>query len=86
MKKYATGLVAVLFALSASAFTKANEKIVDEYYLDAEGRMQPLTERGYCDPIGTFCKYQLKEGAIANEEPENYEPLSGENQHWVPLP
>lgn len=83
MKKYATGLVAVLFALSASAFTSA--KTIDEYYLDpVSGQMILITTPGECKPGGEFCKYQLRDGQEDNGNPVNYEPLSGEGLHWEP--
>lgn len=85
MKKYVSGLVAVLIAVSASAFTKASEKAEGEYFLDPEsGLIVPITTEGQCLEGEEFCKYTLKENAPDDGNPEHYDNDGIPGRQWVP--
>jgi hypothetical protein len=81
MKKYVTGLAAVILAISASAFTKATQKAEGEFYR-VGNTILPITEPGECKPEGEFCKYFLIEGEDNDGNPLHYESDGIPNRHW----
>lgn len=86
MKKYLTGIFAVMLALCASAFTSiSSQKTEGEYYRNGD-TIVPLTPNGTCLSGSNFCTYTLIEGMEDNGDPSHYEGVGTENKQWVPLP
>jgi uncharacterized protein YxeA len=81
MKKYVTGLAAVILAISASAFTKATQKEDGEFRL-VDGVIVAITEPGECKADGEFCKYYLIEGQDNDGNPLHYVSDGIPNRHW----
>lgn len=84
MKKYVTGLFAVVLAISASAFTSGHT-ILGSYYRDGN-TIVPITQNGFCDVGTNFCTYDLIPGREDNGDPANYQGVGTEDKQWVPLP
>lgn len=84
MKKYVTGLFAVVLAISASAFTSGHSTL-GSYYKDGN-TIVLITTAGYCDKGFDFCTYDLIPGREDNGLPENYVGVGSGNEMWVSQP
>lgn len=83
MKKYLTGLAAIVLAISASAFTKATESTEGQYYLNGS-TIEPITTDGTCVDGENFCRYNLIEGQPDDGNPVHYEGEGPAFKQWVP--
>ncbi|NCI49688.1 hypothetical protein GWC95_07130 [Sediminibacterium roseum] len=85
MKKYVTGLAAVILAISASAFTKATEKKEGEFYRDGDVIL-PITTNGQClEGTSNYCTYHLKEGKeLPTTNPDDFEGEGPVGFYWQP--
>lgn len=82
MKKYVTGLFAVVLAISASAFTSGHATL-GAYYREGD-TIKPIPFEGDCIPGSNFCTYDLIPGHEDNGNPANYEGVGTEDKQWVP--
>jgi hypothetical protein len=84
MKKYVTGLAAVILAISASAFTKATEVKDGEFYFDVETEtILPITTAGECLEGVNFCTYHLLPDQPNDGNPIHYEGEGSSMRQWV---
>lgn len=85
MKKYVTGLAAVILAISASAFTKATEKTDGQFYRDGN-LILPIETEGDCfEGTEYYCTYHLKDGVeLPTTNPNDFEGEGPVGRFWQP--
>ena len=84
-KKYLPGLLAIAFAISASALT-SRHSTDQQYYKNDAGRIVPVTSTGVCINGNGYCTYSLIPGQPDNGDLENYEGTGAPNKQFVPTP